>query len=77
MNYELSPLWTTLLVVAVIWEFIWKGLALWRAAHNSQPIWFWVMLFVNTVGILPIVYLLTHQKQANHPPTPNRSAFKS
>lgn len=66
MTYELSTTWTILLIAAIVWEFIWKGIALWRAAHHDQPVWFWVMLLVSTVGILPIIYLITHHEYTEH-----------
>lgn len=52
-----------LLIVVLIWEMIWTGLALWRAARKSQKGWFVVILLVNTIGILPIVYLLTNKTE--------------
>ena len=47
-----------LLTVLIVWSLIWKGLALWRAARAGQAAWFVVLLFVNTAGLLEIVYLL-------------------
>lgn len=67
MKYELSPPWATALVLAVIWELIWKGLALWRAARHNQSGWYVAMLIVNTAGILPIIYLLTHPEKPQAP----------
>ena len=46
------------------WSFIWKGLALWRAAKNSQKYWFMALLVVNTMGILEIIYLKFFAKKA-------------
>lgn len=46
-----------------LWELVWKGLALWKAARNEQKYWFVVLLLVNTMGILPIVYLKFFQKE--------------
>jgi hypothetical protein len=46
-----------LLVPLLAWAVIWKGLALWRAARLNQPVWFVVLLVVNTAGLLEIVYL--------------------
>jgi hypothetical protein len=60
MNYNLSTTWTVLLLSLIIWEFIWKGMALWRASRNNQPTWFVILLIINSIGILPIIYLLTH-----------------
>jgi hypothetical protein len=58
------PVWLILLViVAVIWTAIWKGLALWKSARNSQKVWFVVLLLVNTLGILEIIYLRAFQKK--------------
>ena len=47
-----------MLMAAVIWEMVWKGLALWKAASNKHKIWFVIIFIINTVGILPILYLL-------------------
>lgn len=66
MNYELSTAWTTALFIGVVWELVWKGLALWRAARRDESTWFVILLVVNTLGILPIIYLLTHQKEPSH-----------
>ncbi|GEM_PF-832268 len=46
------------LLVLVVWTLVWKGLALWRSARADQPVWFVVLLIVNTVGILEILYLV-------------------
>ena len=45
------------LLVAILWMLPWKGWALWRAARNSQRIWFAVFMLVHTLGILEILYL--------------------
>ena len=47
----------------VVIELILKGLALWRAARNSQNVWFIVLLIINSAGILPAIYLLFFQKK--------------
>jgi hypothetical protein len=52
-----------LIVVLVIWEAIWKGIGMWKAGRNNQLAWFIVILLINTIGILPIVYLLWFQKK--------------
>ena len=45
----------------VIWELVWKGFALWKAARNNHSVWFVCIMIVNTVGILPIIYLLLNR----------------
>lgn len=47
-----------MLLLALVWTLIWKGLALWRSGQNGQSLWFVVLFVVNTLGILDIVYLL-------------------
>ena len=47
-----------LLAALLVWSLIWKGFALWRAARADQLVWYVVILFVNTAGLLEIAYLL-------------------
>ena len=56
--YQRPALMIGLIVVLGIWSLIWQGIALWYAARHKQQAWFVVLLIVNTVGILPIIYLL-------------------
>jgi len=51
------------LFILFLWSVIWKGLALWNAAKNSQRNWFVVLLVLNTVGIVEIVYLFFFAKK--------------
>ncbi len=60
MDINLTPLWSVLLIIAVAWELAWKGAALWKAARDNQAGWFIALLVINSVGILPIIYLLGH-----------------
>ncbi|MBS3155590.1 hypothetical protein J4404_03795 [Candidatus Woesearchaeota archaeon] len=50
-------------IILAIWEMIWKGIALWKAAKNGDTAWYIAILILNTIGILPIVYLLINQKK--------------
>lgn len=47
----------------VIWTLAWKGLALWKAATERDKVWFIILLFINTVGLLEIVYLFILSKR--------------
>jgi len=40
-----------------------KGFALWTAAQNNKKGWFVALLFINTLGILEILYLLIFSKK--------------
>jgi hypothetical protein len=39
------------------WSLVWKGLALWVSARLKQKWWFMPLVFINTLGILEILYL--------------------
>lgn len=54
------PAW--LIIIAAIWSLVWKGLALWKSSKLNQPVWFIVLLVVNTLGILEILYLFLFSK---------------
>ena len=53
----LAAILAPVVLAVVLWSLVWKGLALWHAGRRAQPWWFVIMLFINTLGILEIVYL--------------------
>ena len=69
--FALAPGVKLLLALLIIWSVIWKGIALWKAARNSQTAWFVIMLLVNTAGILEIIYILAFSKKG-HPVSGNQ-----
>ena len=54
--------WMYLFVIIVIWGTIWKGIGLWKAAKETQKYRFIAILILNTVGILPILYIFVFKK---------------
>ena len=50
------------LLLALAWSIVWKGIALWKSARKSHLIWFVVLLVVNTLGILEILYIFLFSK---------------
>ena len=48
----------TTVVIALTVILLIKGLALYRAARKDSAVWFWVILVFNTLGILPLLYLI-------------------
>ncbi len=46
------------LLIVLSWSLIWKGLGLWYAAKEGKKGWFLAILILNTLGLLPIIYLL-------------------
>lgn len=62
VNYDITTGWQIILGLLIVWELAWKATAMWRAAHNNERGWFVILLVVNSVGVLPIVYLLVRKK---------------
>ena len=62
--FQNPQLWIPiLLVVLVLWDGIWTGIGLWKAARNKQLTWFVCMIIFNTIGILPILYIKFFQRK--------------
>jgi len=56
--------WLTWLVVfSIFWTLPWKGIALWKAARNTQRWWFIALFVINTLAILEIVYIFFFSKK--------------
>ncbi len=51
------------LAPVIIWSMAWKGVSLWKAGTNKQIVWFILLFILNTLGILPIIYLAFFQKK--------------
>lgn len=63
LEFFTSPLFITIIIILAVWEAIWKLIALWKSARNKHLIWFVCIAIFNTVGILPIIYILSHKKE--------------
>ncbi len=63
MSSEIATLTNSDLLAMVIVIFLgivvilFKGLGLWHSARQSQKWWFIAILILNTMGILPLIYL--------------------
>ena len=70
LQTHLAPLLLALIPVIValaIWDGVWKLIALWKSARNNQLPWFICLAIFNTIGILPILYILFFQKKPAPP----------
>lgn len=57
-NLNLSdPIVIMGLIALTVFDLVLKGVALWRASKNHQRNWFIALFLVNSVGILPLIYL--------------------
>ncbi len=61
-SFLLEPAFIILIVILSIWDAVWKIIALWKSARNNHLAWFICIAIINSVGILPIVYILIHRE---------------
>ena len=59
---NLLVMWLVIPLV-VVWSMAWKGIALWKAGRNDHLAWFIVLFIVNTLGILPIIYIFAFSRK--------------
>lgn len=62
-NHHFGAAVVVVFIILALWEAVWKGIGMWRAGRNDQLGWFVAILILNTVGILPIVYLAFFQPE--------------
>lgn len=51
-----------LIIPFVLFDLILRGFALWKSARKNQNVWFIALLLVNSVGILPLIYLVFNRE---------------
>lgn len=56
-----EPFLIVVIVLLMLWDAVWKVVALWKSARNNHLAWFIVIAIINSVGILPIIYILMHK----------------
>lgn len=61
--HEYLPWLITGIVVLAIWDSVWKLIALWKSARNNHLAWFICIAIINTLGILPIIYIILNRKK--------------
>ena len=66
----LPPVFWVIIGIIAVWELFWKAIALWKAARSTHTVWFIVVLFLNTAGILPLIYLAFYAEDAWSKPKP-------
>ena len=59
------PDWLIIVVALLaLFDSVMKLIALWKAARNNHLAWFICLAIFNTIGILPIVYLVLNKQKA-------------
>jgi hypothetical protein len=62
--HSMLPWFIPVIIVLALWDTVWKFIAMWKAARNNHLAWFICTAIFNTIGILPIVYILLHKKES-------------
>lgn len=59
------PVWMIILIVVLaLFDAVMKVIAMWKSARNNHLVWFIFLAIFNTIGILPIVYLVLNKQKA-------------
>lgn len=61
-----DPLLIAFIIILTLWQFFWKGVALWRASRLKQINWFialFILVPLNDLGISALVYLFWFSKK--------------
>jgi hypothetical protein len=61
--HSMLPWLIPVLIILAIWESVWKLIAMWKAGRNNHLVWFICIALINTIGILPIIYILMQRKK--------------
>jgi hypothetical protein len=62
--YSMLPWLIPVIAILAIWDTVWKLIGMWRAGQNNHLAWFICIFIFNTIGILPIIYILLHKKKS-------------
>jgi hypothetical protein len=52
------------IAILALFDSVLKLIALWKSARNNHLVWFICLAIFNTMGILPIVYLILNKNKA-------------
>jgi len=63
-SLENLPIWVIIVIIVLaLFDAVMKVIAMWKSARNNHLVWFIFIAIFNTVGILPIIYLVLHRKK--------------
>jgi hypothetical protein len=62
--HAMLPWFITVIIILSLWDIVWKTIAMWKSARNNHLVWFICIAVFNTIGILPIIYILMHKNKS-------------
>lgn len=61
-----GPIALAIIVAVSVWSLLWKAVALYKAGTLRHKGWFTALFFINTLGILEILYVAFFSKSNRH-----------
>ncbi len=61
-----GPIALLIIVAISVWSLLWKAVALYKAGTLRHKGWFTALFFINTLGILEILYVAFFSKPDRH-----------
>lgn len=58
-----QPWFFPLIILLALFDGTMKAIAMWKSARNNHLAWFVCIAVFNTVGVLPIVYLVLNKNK--------------
>ncbi len=66
----------TIVIIIGLWDGVWKLVAMWKAAQRKSKGWYIVLAVINSIGILPIIYLwITKRKEKENNTLKNNKRY--
>jgi len=62
-----GAIFSLVVILAIVWSMVWKGIALWHAGRNAHLGWFITLFLVHTLGILDIIYVFLFRRVVPRP----------
>lgn len=65
------------ILILLVADLVLRGIALYKSAKKEQKVWFVALLIVNSVGILPLIYILLDKRAQAGKTVAKKSSKKS
>jgi hypothetical protein len=62
-TFDSMPWLLPLVIVLAVWDGVWKMIGMWKAAQNKHLAWFIIIALINSIGIIPILYIQVSKKR--------------
>ncbi|MFC1686902.1 DUF5652 family protein [Nanoarchaeota archaeon] len=49
-------------ILLMVWQLVWKGIALWKSSRDDKKVWFIYLLIFNFLGLFSIAYIFLFSK---------------